>query len=387
LREAEDFPIPQKENPMNRFLNWLAGTQRTNAVSARRPRSFRPQIERLDERLVPSTLTGNSSAISIQHSYWNFKTQQPVSWTEVDLYGVDDDPYQNQVVEVQNGQQPKLLSGGPTNVRMVSASIDPVTGNGEVFALTLNDQLWVCRSNGTWNLLSNLRITDTSATHDGHVYALLTGSTHVLYFDSNGNFTSLASPNAPGYGFGATSLAASNSNGTNEVFVIGADGGIYLDRGTSPWGWTLVDNSAQFASLSANQNNTVYALTESGHLYVEQYSAVLGSWLGQDISGGRTYQEISADVPASGISEVYAIDSSNHLYLNKETQLGILGSYVGSWTTLDTTDYIADISGASNGYYFDVTFDVNPNPLVTTYFLDYQFNPNGTSQYIGYEIL
>jgi hypothetical protein len=247
----------------------------------------------------------------------------------------------------------------------------------------------MCDSNGNWKTLTSYRYSYISAAQDGYVYAIMSDHVHVLYINSNGNVTSLGSPNAAGYGFGATSPAALTPSGANEVFVIGADKGIYVNEGTSPWGWRLVDHSAQFASLSVNQNGTLYALTVNGHLHVEVWDPLTSGWSSEDISSGRTYQEISAGVSASGYSEVYAIDSSNHSYVNTQQWSPFIlpGTYSGSWTTLDTVDLVYDISGAGGGYYFDVTLDTNPNSNYYGYFFDFQFNPDGSSSYIGYELL
>jgi hypothetical protein len=320
----------------------------------------------LEDRLVPSG-TGGGSAISIYHPGF-------IPFTERDWYTIDQAT--QQVVEFQGTTRHNL--GGPGPICSVSASVDPHTGFAEVFALQNNapnspqgeGPLWLCDSSGNWHPFGG-DYEQISATRDGHVYAI-TDLGAVQYLDSNGQVTDLGAP-AAGVGdfeSGQTTLAASVAWGGsgNEVFVIGQDKAIYVNSASSPNSWRLVDNSDQFYSLSATQNDTVFSVTTSGKLYQETehllllrwypLSSVL-IWTHQDISAGKTFawQPISADLDASGKAEVYAVDQTGNAYLYDQ----------GSWTWKDAN--VTDIAGADGGYFYDV----NPAGNSTT---AWQFNPN-----------
>src|SRR5262249_36505148 len=109
-------------------LNWLGRARGSRAASGNRGRTFRPQLEQLDERLLLSL----SSAITIPHN----------GWIERDWYTVQNigDPrlHEGAVVEFQGTSQRNLgLTVGPNGDHPVhwdlSASVDPKTGSGEVF--------------------------------------------------------------------------------------------------------------------------------------------------------------------------------------------------------------------------------------------------------------
>src|SRR5262249_1584315 len=115
----------------------------------------------------------------------------------------------------------------------VSASVDPNTGSGEVFAIYRDPrtiptgQLEPCESLGTWYSLEPASgFACLSATRDGHVYAALgvTGlsSYDVHYLDSSGKVADLGVPKVGGLLPGYSSLAASVGwFGGNEVFAVG----------------------------------------------------------------------------------------------------------------------------------------------------------------------
>src|SRR5262249_34340500 len=117
------FSIPQKEDAMKRFLNWLGRSRGTRSAAGNRPRTFRPQLEPLDNRLVLSAI---SSAVSIQHP----------GGTERDWFTTVDDDY---VFEFQGTKMRPLggagvyLPGYLPEIIELSASVDPYTGFGEVF--------------------------------------------------------------------------------------------------------------------------------------------------------------------------------------------------------------------------------------------------------------
>jgi hypothetical protein len=383
-RSAENASL-QKDQSMNRFTNWLRPRLTTKSASARPLRTFRPKLEQLDERLLLSL----SSAISIPHSISFHGTM--FTWTERDWYTADQSTHQ--IVEYQGTSRHNVASYALLNTLSdISASVDPNTGSGEVFVVIRGwpspiAYLESYNSAGSlqWSKdASAFGLTDLgaiSATRDGHVYAqyekiyamggqILSGY-GVLYIAPDGTAIDLGGPNTPS-GTGvlyATSLAASKVGSTNEVFAIGADGAIYVTSGTTGK-WYLVDNSASFVSLSANPDNTVFALTTDGKLYQEsEYLGFNGMyfylyWSAQDISGGKHFKAISADFDALGYDEVYAIEqATNTAYLYDQ----------GTWTLKDYDVY--DLAAAGGGYFYDVNTDGGK-------FSGWLYQPNGTPSWV-----
>jgi hypothetical protein len=348
---------------MKHFLSWFRRPSRRPPAAAHPRRPARPQLEQLDDRLVPST-AGPSSAISINGSFYFQGIRFP--YTQHDWYTIDRST--NQVVEFRDTARHNL--GGPTAIREVSASVDPQTGHGGVFALDFNGTIWWCNSFGQWSQLPG-SYGDMCATDDGHVYAVTSNGSDVRYLSSNGSATDLGMPPAgvSGPPFGGSSLAASTGlRGKNEVFVVGQNGAIYLNDRNALGQWSLVDNSQVFVGLSAARNNTLFATTASGKLYEETELHFLGGlygsgfyfWIGQDISGGgNVYGTISADTDASGAAEVYATALGGNAYRYDQ----------GSWAQVNLSP-VFDISGADGGYFYAVNDWYNGNFAVA-----WQYNP------------
>jgi hypothetical protein len=353
---------------MNRFLNWFTGRRVTRPAFTNRPRPFRPQVEQLDERLVPS---GFGSAISIQHNWGLFG-----NWTERDWFTVDQAT--GHVVEFSGTSRRDL--GGPGYIEALSASVDPNGGFGEVFALrSLGGYngvglLWLCDSGGNWHSLGG-KYTSISATTDGHVYAVTENNTGVRYLDSSGNGMDLGTPTtgglygAGGAGTGGTIITASvNWFGANEVFVIGNDAAIYVYNAHASGQWRLVDNRAFFTSLSATPNDTVFAVSGDGRLFQETEHYRVGKlgglggyyyWTGQDISGGMTFSDVSADIDASGHDEAYAMQPMTD---DAGDVIGYSTIYVydeGTLTLKASSEFastLVDFAPAGGGYYYEVAW-------------------------------
>ena len=351
---------------MKRFLSWCRRPSRRQPAAASTRRPARPQLEQLDDRLVPSTV-GLSSAISINHTFYFQGIRY--SWTERDWYTIDQATPAHQVVEFEGTTRYNL--GGPGAIAEASASVDPQTGFGGAFALDDYGTIWWFNSAGSWSALPG-SYRAMCATDDGHVYAVTNGGSDVLYLSSNGSATDLGAPAAGIDSVSPYSLAASTGwfGGKNEAFAIGQNGAIYVNTANAPGQWWLVDNSQFFWGLSAAQNDTLFATTASGKLYEETEHIRLLSlgpygpvwvfyWSGQDISGGRLYGTISADTDASGAAEVYAIGQDGNAYRYDQ----------GSWAQMTSGVSVYDISGADGGYFYVVT-DL-PGP-----FQGWQYNPN-----------
>ncbi|HKI34676.1 MAG TPA: hypothetical protein VKA46_22660 [Gemmataceae bacterium] len=363
---------------MKRFLNWPRSARLTNAAAAHRPPSVRPQLEQLDDRLVPST-SPLSSAISIDHSvYWRGLN---LSYTDRDWYTVDQST--GRVVEFLGTTRHNL--GGPRGVFAVSASVDPATGNGEVFALAGSGVLWKCDSRGHWSdgdPESSFPgyYKGISATRDGGVYAVTVDGQDVVHVDSQWNYTFLGAPKGRYGDYASASIAASAAGG-NEVFVIGPDGGVYVNSANASGQWRLVDNSHSFVQLSATPDDTVFALSNAGQVYqeTEHVGTVhlpwgtfsFDYWTGANVSGTRHWLSITADRDASGHDEVYAIEyATGNAYLYDQ----------GAWAYKDSS--VSDISGADGGYFYDVNY----NYYVANSFHAWQFSPQGSSPWasLGY---
>jgi hypothetical protein len=348
---------------MNRFLNWFTGTRVTRPASTNRPRPIRPQLEQLDERLVPS---GFGSAININYN---------LGWlgniTIRDWFTVEQGT--GHVVEFAGTSRRDL--GGPGYIEALSASVDPNGGLGDVFALRrlYNNNvgsLWLCDSAGNWHSFGG-KYTSISATTDGHVYAVTENNSGVRYLDSKGNSTDLGTPTTGGlYGEGGawvdgTIIAASvNGFGSNEVFAIGNDAAIYVYNSHASGQWRLVDNQVHFTTLSATPNDTVFALGGDGRLFHEtEHSRVsrLGGlyyyWTGQDISGGMTFGDVSADVDASGHDEAYAMQAMTDDAGNLTGYSRIYLYDQGTLTLKDSSTFtstVVDFTPAGGGYYYEV---------------------------------
>jgi hypothetical protein len=357
------------------FLNRLSRAVRPKPAAGQRLRTFRPQLEQLDSRLLLSS--GLSSAISIPHSGGVER-----DWFTVDATGV---------VEFQGTTRRNLGSPEPgSSLGSLCASVDPNTGSGEVFVLynshdpedPFATQLALCDSQGTWHYLNpGGSCSCISATGDGHVYAAVGdyvfGGYDIRYYDSNDKYTDLGMPkNQSGQQLYTNNLAASvGLFGNNEVFTIAYStigqgsfpyaGYIYVNSTSTPDGWRPVDSRALFVALSATPNDTVFAVTTDGRLFQETEHLYWGTWhhyyywTGQDISGGSRWAQISADTDASGRDEVYAVMSgANQLYLYDQ----------GSWTWKDSDVY--DVSGAGGGYFYDVNY-------ASGNYNGWLYNPNG----------
>jgi hypothetical protein len=345
---------------MRRFLNWLCRPFRSNVTAGCR-NSARLQVEQLEDRQVPTA----TSAITTLHGSGYLR------WQTHDLYAID--PVSHQVVDFQTntfGGNAHTALGGPTNVRAVSASIDPSNGYAEVFAETWNWTLWRCDSHGAWTQLSDGVASsvygDISATRDGQIYAVNLHNQYVELFHTNGSVTNLGNPEGylrtiNGSGNGQGIAAGVDLYGGNEVFAIGQYGALYVWSGDGLWAgaWRTIDSSRLYVSVSAARDGGVFANFNGLGMWhwTEQWSAWGGPftfWSGQDISGGMggpdsTFWDISADTDARGHAEVYARIAVGY------NQFNLYRYDQGSWQLVDVN--VSEVAGADGGYFFDV----NPN--------------------------
>jgi hypothetical protein len=340
---------------MQRFLNWLRRLSHTPSTSAR-PRPIRPRLEHLEDRMVPSA----TSAISTWHGGGWFR------WQTHDLYAID--ATTKQVVDFQTstfGGSTRTALGGPTNVRAVSASIDPSTGYAEVFAENWDFALWRYDSHGVWTKLTDGAAGsvygDISATRDGQVYAVNLHNQYVELFHANGTWVNLGNPEGylrtiNGSGDGQGIAAGLDLYGGNEVFAIGQQGALYVNSPDGIWAnqWVTIDNSRLYVSLSSSRDGGVFAIQNGIALWHWNEYFVWGpftNWSGQNISGGMggpnsTFWDISADTDANGQAEVYAKIAVGY------NQFDLYRYDQGSWQKMDSN--ISEVAAADGGYFFDV---------------------------------
>jgi hypothetical protein len=338
---------------MRRFLSWFGRRLATKSAPATRSRLFRPQLEQLDERLVPSALSSALIAANGEHCWYtvDMNTQHVVLYNYWhNIWGM---------VPLDMGQPQHGFDDSGNSftgqIQAISASNDPQTGYPEVFVLAgkpgdniwlVGAPLWRCDFWGNWHYFGwASRYLSISATTDGHVYAAHgpDGSKWTTsYLDSNGNGPNLGGQNVQ--------VAASHSSTGNEVFAISSTSTLCVNSTNTPGQWQPVDDlvNDSFASLSATQDNTVFAEAWSGKLYQESWDWHPGgnwlqagyfAWTSHDISAGGAWGQMSADLDAQGRSEVYAMNNSGDLYL-----------YDNGWSWKASSVY--DVSAAGGGVYY-----------------------------------
>jgi hypothetical protein len=287
---------------MQRFLNWLRGAFQTN-TSAGRPRAVRPQLEQLDDRLVPSATT---SAIT------TFGWPGPVH----NLFAIDQATGHVIDFTTSSWGSSRRDFGGWASA--VSASVDPTTGLPEVFALGGGGSLWRIDYWGNptylggggawWNAY-----TEISATRDGQVYAFKGWpSMEVDLFHADGSRANLGSPDGV---WGVSAIAAGRNPywGGDEVFAMGQDGALYVNSTTGEYAYTwrqIVGPGQGLSALSATQSGSVFAIAQNGNALDQFSESVAGwpytSWSEHEVGESLGYTSISADTGASGQDEVYA---------------------------------------------------------------------------------
>jgi len=326
-------------------MQWLKNLFLRPSLSPKSPRRApRLGLERLDDRLVPSVTATSAVTTGTTHSLFAI-SQASASLNQVVGYAT---------VSGYNAVAGYRVFWNPQGEQFsqVSASIDPKTGQAEVYALGLDHTLWRMDSNAVWHSLggSYKRI---SATHDGQCFAVTSDGSDVRLFNQADQPTDLGAPG--GY---ASDLAAGRGAfyGQDEVFAIGPDGGIWAWNGDYPvYGvgpyraWREIATGS-FGTLSATQNGVVFALDSNGNLFKESEGLYYFGgglyellWSRSNISGGNTYTQISADVDAHGVAEVYAIGTDAFHTLSRWDQ----GWQAMVW-------FASEVSAADSGYVFAV---------------------------------
>jgi hypothetical protein len=341
---------------MQWFKKWFGRSARPRGAVSRT--SFRPQVENLEARRVMSA----TSAIS--NSWWQAtRWGGTVYMSEQDLFAIDSaTQHLVEYSDLNNQGTQKLLYYGP-QVADLSAGLSP-TGSPVAYLVSSADHtVWMAAPHlgGVYptqlegGYLGTVYASQVSATRDGAVYAVDYSTGQVWFRSWNGAWQSLGSPG----GQGVLQITAGATGGADEVFAIGRqDNAIYVNKGTSPGGWQMVDKSLTFVKLSATQDDHVYALDFYGTLTRETENHFYWNghaydwWSGQRLAayqngvyGASHYVALSAGTDAGGQDVVYVID---------QNQLAIRYDAGGSPTYMDSS--VKEIAGDAGGRFYDVNY-------------------------------
>ena len=218
------------------------------------------------------------------------------------LYGIGPDNNSNNaaLVNIDGGGFVDL--GG--YVKAISAGLD-ANGNPEVYGIGADNALYVNNGTGWVDLGGYAKA--VSATARGTAYVI--GSDNAVSMNVGGSgFVDLG-------GYALDISAGLDANGIPEVYAIGLDHALYVNKGS---GW--VDLGGYVQALSASTHNTVYAIGSDNAVYVNAGG-------GFTDTGGYAL-EISAGLDANGNPEVYVIGLDHALYVNNGSGYVDLGGYV-----------------------------------------------------------
>jgi hypothetical protein len=268
---------------MFRFLKWSRSASPTRRIRSSPARSLRLEVEPLEGRLVPATI----SAVS-----WN---SAGAAHHAVYAIGIDDDVS----VSVDGGGFISL--GG--YVKQISAGLDG-DGNPEVYGIGIDDALYVNKGNGWVDLGGYVK--GLSATARDTVYVI--GSDNSVFMNVGGKgYVSLG-------GYALDISAGLDNQGDAEVYAIGSDHALFVNSGGG-----FVRLGGYVKAISATVHNTVYAIGRDDSASIHNSKFVrLGGYV----------KEISAGLDADGKPELFAIGKSNSLLVNKGKGFVDLGGYV-----------------------------------------------------------
>jgi Tectonin domain len=263
-------------------------------------RSLRLDVELLEGRLVPSTI----SALSWQSPLVNspFLSFGNLNLTHHAVYGIGPGQTSERDAFVSTDGGGFVDLGG--YVKAISAGLD-AKGNPEVYGIGADDALYVNKGSG-WVDLGGI-CKAVSATAKDTVYVIGTDNSVFVNVGGSG-YTGLG-------GYALDISAGLDANGNPEVYAIGLDHALYVNNGT---GW--VDLGGYVKAISATTHNTVYVIGSDNSVFVNAGS-------GYTALGGYALQ-ISAGLDTNGNPEVFVIGSDHALYLNHGSGYVDLGGYV-----------------------------------------------------------
>jgi hypothetical protein len=238
---------------MNLLNKVLGKSSRVRPSVARRPKSYRPSFDSLEERQVLSTSSPTIHAVTdnFGHSEVFFINKQTRAFEEHDAGGNH------------------ILSGANT-VQSFSAGVDR-TGHADAFVIAGDNSMWEWNSSGWHKLFEPERMTQFAAVKGDRVYAV--GADKALY-EYSPPFT---------------------------IF------GIHLG------GWQRLDGPGAVQSIDAvtdsSGRDAVFAI-RGDNTFRERFN---GSWT--FLSGANTIQRgFSAGTDLSGNADVFGLDGTNQLF-------------------------------------------------------------------------
>ena len=240
------------------WLRKLTGTSsRVNASAARRPRSFRPSFDNLEERQVLSTSSPAIHAVTdnFGHSEVFFINKQDHAFYEHDASG-------------------NHMLSGPNTVKSFTAGLDR-TGHADAFVFAGDNSVWEWNSSGWHKLYEPERMTELAAVKGDRVYAV--GIDRALY-EYSPPFT---------------------INLFGHVIHLG--------------GWQRLDGANAVQSIDAvtdSQGRDAVFAIRGDNTFQERFG---GAW--QFLSGANTIKRgFSAGTDLNGNADVFGIDGVNQLW-------------------------------------------------------------------------
>ncbi|HLJ91884.1 MAG TPA: hypothetical protein VKU02_01695 [Gemmataceae bacterium] len=269
---------------MFRFLRGARSASPTRCVRSNPVRASRLNVELLEGRLVPATISAVTweSAGTAHHALY--------------AIGQDDSAF----VSVDGGSFASLDG----YVKQLSAGLDS-DGNPEVYGIGMDDALYVNKGNGWVDLGSYVKA--ISATGRDTVYVI--GKANDVFMNVGGNgFVNLG-------GYALDISAGLDNDGNPEVYAIGSDHALFVNRGSG-----FLNLGGYVKAISATVQNTVYVIGKDDSASVNHGSGFLNL--------GGFVKEISAGLDTDGNPELFAIGGGNNLLANKGDRFVDLGGYV-----------------------------------------------------------
>jgi hypothetical protein len=374
----------KQELAMFRFLKNLTGSSSARRTSSRSNHRFRPSLESLDGRILPST-TGLLSSVTD-----NTGAKAFVVGGDWHLYLNDGRWHDLGVPTIEPGN-PNFVQG--QWIGNISASLD-ANGNADCFVTDQLGYLWLWSRSGWKQCESQYELSPTegwpgrhsinlfSATEQNEVFAVFRGSNQVMYYNANLNtWHSFGSPPDQGTIDQISSTAGSavfvhtsyslpvtyrgitfQMNASDVYNVMGAWGtGIWTNT-NAPWGLTQISasprgatNGNMFALWPNWNNDDVFGLDGAGNVWV--HSASTNQW-------SSFLQNYGIKQIGAGFESLVAIDNNGYVLNYNFTGGGM--SYVGSanFVSANTGDhgfFTLNATQHSNGLWYNEISDYPEN--------------------------
>jgi hypothetical protein len=327
---------------MWQLLKRLSRPSRPTRSRGSSPRTSKPMLEALEDRLVPSS-TGVISSITAP----NGQTYAFAVGTDGQVYCAENGPWVH--LGDASGTFRQVSAGLDTSGDPVCYAIQNGTGNLYEFSPAFNWYPWFL-GGGAQNYSVNLHgvCLQISATRNGECYAI--GTDYAVYLNDARGSWSL--PSSFPYGGVPVQISAGVDQwGQDEVYALMTNRyvGIKLHDG-SWWSFSFIQANQISAGIGNNSTgNDFYYLDTNNQLHSFEGST--------DTMLGIRGTQISAGLTRNGMGECYVLGFDNALYTVTGPRTW---TYDGGWMT--------QISGAQNDMVFVV---VGSNQI-------WAFDPNQT---------